>query len=89
VSNAAVSGAVMFYRASSASVEECVAECMNTLTAADWKCASFTYDNRWRLCDLYAVVANTGGSSLVNFPGRDYFRFDAFILNQSLELLEL
>ncbi len=89
IPNAAVSGAAMFYRASSASVDECVTECMNTQTAPDWKCASFTYDNHWRLCDLYAVVANTGGSSLVNFPGRDYFRFGISTFSQSLLLLEL
>jgi hypothetical protein len=75
VPNAAVAGAVMFQRDTGISCDACKSLCVTSnLANGTWKCVSATYDNRFRICDQFALNANSGGSTLVNFPGRDYYR---------------
>jgi hypothetical protein len=76
VPNAGVANAIMFQRDSGITCDECIQKCLlYSLAPSPWQCVSVTYDNRWMVCDMYAVAANTGVSSLVNFDGRDYYRY--------------
>uniref|UniRef100_A0A915AV25 Uncharacterized protein n=1 Tax=Parascaris univalens TaxID=6257 RepID=A0A915AV25_PARUN len=38
-----------------------------------WVCRTLTYDNRWRICDLFAINGTGYPFFLTDYSGRDYF----------------
>ncbi|VDD85947.1 unnamed protein product [Enterobius vermicularis] len=64
----------MFDRRSGITCEECLQNCINHQDERSiWVCRTLTYDNRWQICDLYAVIGTAYPQYLIDYPGRDYF----------------
>jgi len=65
VPNAAVVAAIMFDRQSGLTCNECLANCVALAADDQWSCRSLTYDHRYEVCDLFAIVPNvmTGGAN--------------------------
>ncbi|VDN52708.1 unnamed protein product [Dracunculus medinensis] len=73
---AAVATAVMFDRTTGISCEDCLNKCMQ-MQAQDtrWICRTLTYDNKWQICDLFAINGTNYPYFLTDFPERDYFEY--------------
>ncbi|KAH7730950.1 PAN domain containing protein [Aphelenchoides avenae] len=74
----AIAGAIMFDRTTGLSCEECLKKCTEFQDpSSKWVCRSLTYDNRWKICDLFAVDGNSHPYFLTEYDGRDYFAYQA------------
>ncbi|TMS37573.1 hypothetical protein L596_004476 [Steinernema carpocapsae] len=72
----AISGAIMFDRTTGLSCEECLDKCTQFQDASSqWVCRSVTFDNRWKICDLFAINGTSTPYFLTDYPGRDYFAY--------------
>ncbi|KAK0397976.1 hypothetical protein QR680_002370 [Steinernema hermaphroditum] len=72
----AISGAIMFDRTTGLSCEECLEKCTQFQdVSSQWVCRSLTYDNRWKICDLFAINGTSSPYYLAEYPGRDYFSY--------------
>ncbi|VDM26232.1 unnamed protein product [Toxocara canis] len=70
----AVANAIMFDRTTGISCEECLTRCMGKQAqTTQWVCRTLSYDNRWRICDLFAINGTSYPHFLTEYPGRDYF----------------
>jgi len=86
----AVSSAVMYHRETGLNCEECLALCLtprHQKASSPWVCRSLTYDNEWRICDLFAVNGTHHPYFLVEHPERDYFEYLAALPPTDAQLI--
>uniref|UniRef100_A0A7E4VAX8 PAN domain-containing protein n=1 Tax=Panagrellus redivivus TaxID=6233 RepID=A0A7E4VAX8_PANRE len=70
----AIAHAIMFDRTTGLSCEECLQKCTEFQDAStQWICRTLTYDNKWKICDLFAVNGTQYPYFLTQYHGRDYF----------------
>uniref|UniRef100_A0A914YM06 Apple domain-containing protein n=1 Tax=Panagrolaimus superbus TaxID=310955 RepID=A0A914YM06_9BILA len=70
----AIAHAIMFDRTTGLSCEECLQKCTEFQDAgSQWVCRTLTYDNTWKICDLFAVNGTESPYFLTQYHGRDYF----------------
>uniref|UniRef100_A0AC35GJ66 Apple domain-containing protein n=1 Tax=Panagrolaimus sp. PS1159 TaxID=55785 RepID=A0AC35GJ66_9BILA len=70
----AIAHAIMFDRTTGLSCEECLQKCTEFQDAgSQWVCRTLTYDNVWKICDLFAVNGTETPYFLTQYHGRDYF----------------
>uniref|UniRef100_A0A914EN27 Apple domain-containing protein n=1 Tax=Acrobeloides nanus TaxID=290746 RepID=A0A914EN27_9BILA len=85
----AISGAIMFDRETGLSCDECLEKCSSEKyqnPKKSWVCRSLTYDNKYKICDLFAVNGTEYPYYLVEYETRDYFDFLAALPPTDAEL---
>lgn len=79
----------MFDRTTGLNCEECLEKCTQFQNIeSQWICRTLTYDNRWKICDLFAVNGTESPYFLTQYHGRDYFVYLAALPPTDAEIVQ-